>query len=1010
MLAAVGAAALAATGYEPRPIAAPYADHNWALLSDPKSPFYCEGVANTGKHASCQSCLLAGGGAEALPAGSPCGDCARRPLVPADRQAAGNSGSGHFDGELVLSERCLECFDIFLISKGTPSPREPHLYAGSDSADITITPTAKCRSWNDAPTSGWGCCPSDKPGCQSDAGDFNMLKPGIPATSLNPHAIYQWTSYSDCAKRCEQRTAQLGQPICCYGATEDYQVTYENGAAVNYHKGCWYMEGARADHSDHNSDFRRAINCDPSPPDFKYDSDGDVTWVNESAGAYGAGLRVGMRISKVNGHAPSGPEPLDTLISDARLKGRGRPFTLTVSPNVCQDCIQYLPALLQVRACLNRWPAAKQPGCSDCADAAQDLWPGLCSSCLSGGTGIACRICRQRLSSWRVPASCAQCMDNVPSPWPRDAPCETLLPISADCHACGEFVGARGGPLHTASSCGRCLLDPGGVGDPSSDCGKCWDELPAVGGQCGKCRDSLPPATTILECMKRLPLSSRCRACAAAVPTGSDSCFSCTTHSNTSMCATCWSEVPSLSGACTGCAAELPVLIAEARCPRCLTGVGLTSLWVGAAVLALGALYFWNHALLGGLRGKTIDTLVFASTAGSAAVYTAMAGGLGTELIAGHQFLSMRVANWLLTTPLQLAALCQMADRGIETVALLSATAELALVLWLVGAAQREPVLQQLFQTEVSFTPKYPLVGIAGALFLSLVVSVAGLEMDDMHGKLSSWILLLCWIVCPAAWAAADYVPVIFSADAEAVTLCVADVCAKLLFGFAIGARTQHRVLESTLPTEHPVVGAVAVDHMARTLPREVVGLGDVVGGNFGQALLAAGDTVQLTVRRATVTQEIGWYRDYDTSEILEVVPNSAADRAGVRPGMRILMLNGRQINSGEDLVQAKDSAGCTFTVVAAIAGGAPPPSRPAEMVSLSRRQSAAFSRRSTVVRHGSGPSGAVSVGQVPAAQHAPYGSVVPPRSSSPRPGQGEVQPYHPPKESAPLPPGGSPR
>ncbi|KAJ9461931.1 hypothetical protein DIPPA_29149 [Diplonema papillatum] len=83
---------------------------------------------------------------------------------------------------------------------------------------------------------------------------------------------------------------------------------------------------------------------------------------------------------------------------------------------------------------------------------------------------------------------------------------------------------------------------------------------------------------------------------------------------------------------------------------------------------------------------------------------------------------------------------------------------------------------------------------------------------------------------------------------------------------------------------------------------------------NFAEAMAWDDRLLKVTVQKKK--GKIGWVRDVATLRVDEVAPGGAAEQAGVKPGMKIVEVNGEMVESDEDCTRALAAAADNFTLV----------------------------------------------------------------------------------------------
>jgi len=216
-----------------------------------------------------------------------------------------------------------------------------------------------------------------------------------------------------------------------------------------------------------------------------------------------------------------------------------------------------------------------------------------------------------------------------------------------------------------------------------------------------------------------------------------------------------------------------------------LSSSGTTALWIGFVCMALSALIFVYYSYSASSKNSKMYNYITAAVVIIASLaYLVMALG-GSQIVAGssqREFLWVRYADWLLTTPLLLLDLGLLvgathADIGwvvfcdiIMVVAgfagVVSTGKDAAWPLFIFGMLAFVPVLYALLAT------------------FKEAASYRGPKTAALYSKLAI-IMAVTWSAYPIIWAIGEGSQAV-SVDVETILYAIFDVTAKCIFGFVL--------------------------------------------------------------------------------------------------------------------------------------------------------------------------------------------------------------------------------
>ena len=221
-----------------------------------------------------------------------------------------------------------------------------------------------------------------------------------------------------------------------------------------------------------------------------------------------------------------------------------------------------------------------------------------------------------------------------------------------------------------------------------------------------------------------------------------------------------------------------------------LTSTQETILWAGTIGMALGAIII---AAIGFRLPKAERHHVTASffvCAIASCAYLAMATGIGTLMVGGHEIFFARYADWVFTTPLLLLGLVTV---GIAAVAGGDAGRERGgLIGFVIGADILMIVTGFVAALRNGHSDKWLWYAISCAFFLLVLWAVYGpvkeyvsSTMKPLYMRLLT-ILTVLWVIYPILWALGTEGTGTLSITGEIAVFAVIDVIAKVGFGILL--------------------------------------------------------------------------------------------------------------------------------------------------------------------------------------------------------------------------------
>ena len=221
-----------------------------------------------------------------------------------------------------------------------------------------------------------------------------------------------------------------------------------------------------------------------------------------------------------------------------------------------------------------------------------------------------------------------------------------------------------------------------------------------------------------------------------------------------------------------------------------LTSTQESILWAGTIGMALGAIII---ALIGFRLPKAERHHVTASffvCAIASCAYLAMATGIGTLMIGGHEIFFARYADWVFTTPLLLLGLVTV---GIAAVAGGDAGRERGgLIGFVLGADILMIVTGFVAALRNGNDDKWVWYAISCVFFLLVLWAVYGpikeylsSTMKPLYMRLLT-ILTVLWLIYPVLWALGTEGAGTLSLTGEIAVFAVIDVLAKVGFGILL--------------------------------------------------------------------------------------------------------------------------------------------------------------------------------------------------------------------------------
>lgn len=209
--------------------------------------------------------------------------------------------------------------------------------------------------------------------------------------------------------------------------------------------------------------------------------------------------------------------------------------------------------------------------------------------------------------------------------------------------------------------------------------------------------------------------------------------------------------------------------------------------WIGAALLAVGMMFFLLMGLADGPGHENHFTTSFFINLIAATTYLAMAMGLGSAVNAdGNVFYYARYIDWLLTTPLLLLNLAMVATFNVgRKTALVAAIMGLDVFMIVTGliAAMTSGSVKWVFY----FLSCLAFLGVIALIWSVLRREAAKLTFEELHVyNTVTGLLTALWLLYPLVWLVGTEGLGTVSASIEAMLYMFLDVAAKLGFGLVL--------------------------------------------------------------------------------------------------------------------------------------------------------------------------------------------------------------------------------
>jgi len=217
--------------------------------------------------------------------------------------------------------------------------------------------------------------------------------------------------------------------------------------------------------------------------------------------------------------------------------------------------------------------------------------------------------------------------------------------------------------------------------------------------------------------------------------------------------------------------------------PNHINSFGGTCLWIGFACMFVSCLYFLQAAMSRKASDRTFEMLTFFICAIAALAYLAMASGHGyIQLGRAQPVYYARYIDWILTTPLMLWDLLELAGADGHTIFIAVTMDALMIGAGLIGALLIEHKIRWAFF-------------VMGCVFFLFVVNdlVAHLKSNKFGSAAQAVyanvtkLTIFMWTLYPIAWALTEGTDAL-GANSAALLYTVIDVISKCVFGFLIVA------------------------------------------------------------------------------------------------------------------------------------------------------------------------------------------------------------------------------
>ena len=212
-----------------------------------------------------------------------------------------------------------------------------------------------------------------------------------------------------------------------------------------------------------------------------------------------------------------------------------------------------------------------------------------------------------------------------------------------------------------------------------------------------------------------------------------------------------------------------------------------TWFWIGAALMAVGMMFFLVMGLADGPGHENHFTTSFFINMIAATTYLAMALGLGYATKAdGSVFYYARYIDWILTTPLLLLNLAMVATFNVGRKSALVAGI-IGLDVFMIGTG--------LIAAMTTGTTKWVFYFLSCVAFLAVIVLIWGVLRAEaakltrqelsVYNRATS-LLTFLWLLYPVVWAVGTEGLSMVSLGMEAMLYMILDVSAKLGFGLVL--------------------------------------------------------------------------------------------------------------------------------------------------------------------------------------------------------------------------------
>lgn len=217
--------------------------------------------------------------------------------------------------------------------------------------------------------------------------------------------------------------------------------------------------------------------------------------------------------------------------------------------------------------------------------------------------------------------------------------------------------------------------------------------------------------------------------------------------------------------------------------PNRINAFGSTCLWIGFACMFVSCLYFLQAAMSRKASDRTFEMLTFFICAIASLAYLVMASGHGyIQLGHAQPLYYARYVDWLLTTPLMLWDLLELAGADGSVIFIAVTMDALMICAGLIGALLIEHQIRWAFF-------------VFGCVFFLFVVNDLVAHMNSnqfgsaaqaVYGNVTK-LTIVMWTLYPVAWALTEGTDII-GANAACLMYTVLDVISKCVFGFLIVA------------------------------------------------------------------------------------------------------------------------------------------------------------------------------------------------------------------------------